>query len=261
MGANIQSLPGGIRLVTDPKFGVPLFGSGAPVIKTRVFKLDTAQTTPVEINIAGNFLWAFAATDLVSEIDVQFNDQQNDAIPVTSGFGIGGINYGKIYIAWAAQPGKTVTIMYGMLPSINNFFVNPANALNTVNVSGVVNVAIAKEQAIKSAADVTLTVPGTGVITSTQLLAANTKRLFAIIILLSVSGAFLSAPDANHDMRIGDSTTLIQGLSMGQTATAVASVGTVLTLQTTAQINAIGIAQAAGPNGVAKFALLEIQDS
>lgn len=263
-------VPGGVVSPYTPSAGNPQYGAGAPVIKTRTFKLDTAQPSgaPLEIDIVGNFIWAFTATDLVSSLNVRFNDQVNESIPVTSGFGLGGPKFNKLYIDWAAQAGKTVTLMFGILPDVTNFFLNAANALNTVNINGVVNVAVAKEQAILSYADVTGLYLNTGAptITPVALLSANSKRLYAMITLRAISGQIATNPDAGATgpaLRICEAanTTLAQGIPMGLTSAVAATAGTTVILQTTAAISAILFSSNSFPGGAYSFSLLEVNDS
>ena len=68
------------------------------------------------VSLAGNFIYGFSGTDTLANVDLQFSrrDTDQDFHPLVEGFGY--VHpFDKLHITWAAQAGKTLTILIGNL--------------------------------------------------------------------------------------------------------------------------------------------------
>lgn len=83
-------------------------------LRQRVLALDTAraESTPLELPLQGNFLYADDDTD--GKLYVRLGDEEAPRIPVGPGFVIGGLDFRRVYLDWSAQPGKVVNLVYGI---------------------------------------------------------------------------------------------------------------------------------------------------
>jgi hypothetical protein len=84
---------------------------GAPHKLT--FDLSIAATDLIQY-IQGNFLYVQESSDLANRVYVKFNSQDQDSFPLEKAFGFK-TPYEKMYFSWTAQPGQTMTIIYGSL--------------------------------------------------------------------------------------------------------------------------------------------------
>ena len=174
-----------MRIVPNPapQSAAQEFGTPHRSLDQMTFALDNARSE-AEIAMTGSFIWVREATDNATEITVKFNSQAGPGIVFQKGMVISGPEFSKIYLTHAAQANKSITLVYGIQPTIS--LENPAIALASVTVSA----PVASANNFKSIADVTLI----GLAT-TLILAANLNRIEAIITNLAANA---------QTMRIGD---------------------------------------------------------
>ncbi|MBW7956539.1 MAG: hypothetical protein H3C68_01485 [Deltaproteobacteria bacterium] len=85
---------------------------GAFLYKTQVIDLSTARNNEV-LTIEGTYLFVFDATDFGSNLSVRFNEVYMDALTLTKSRGVR-LPFYRVYLTNAAQPGKTLTLIYGV---------------------------------------------------------------------------------------------------------------------------------------------------
>lgn len=80
--------------------------------KTQEIDLSVARNNEV-LTIEGNYLFVFDATDFASSVSVRFNEVYMDALALTKSRGLR-IPFYRVYLTNAAQPGKSLTLIYGI---------------------------------------------------------------------------------------------------------------------------------------------------
>lgn len=118
-----------------PRGGTPETAelSGGARVRTVTLPLDTAMDN-FELIVKGNQLWAVDASDLDVAINVKYNEQSGQGIPIAKGFALKGVPFNKIYITSAAQAGKTITLLTTFISGAPVEFVNPTNSANEVKL-------------------------------------------------------------------------------------------------------------------------------
>jgi hypothetical protein len=77
-----------------------------------VFNLGSAGSQ--ELDIQGNFLYAVSASDATANVDVQLNRQANEIAKLNITKNLGYQHpFMKVFVSWTAQPGKTLTMLFG----------------------------------------------------------------------------------------------------------------------------------------------------
>ncbi len=76
-----------------------------------IIPLDNA-TNQHELNVPGDFVYFdMNSTGILSYV-LDSNDPGRPAMPVTANFFQGGVPYRKLYLSWAAQPGKVMNLWH-----------------------------------------------------------------------------------------------------------------------------------------------------
>lgn len=161
----------------------PEYGIDTNCLKSKVFDLSTARNL-LEIEIGGNVLWSMEATSRTAYIDVYFNDQLRDPIRYRLGLFIRGVPFSRIYVTNPAQAGETITLFYAVEEMSKIEIENPSLRFTEIDIT--------KASVLNSATDVTLAAAST-----TQILAANAARRFAIIGNLTANAQILRIADSN----------------------------------------------------------------
>lgn len=99
---------------------------GVQQYKTQVIDLSIARSNEV-LTIEGNYFFVFDASDFGSNISVRFNEVYMDALTLTKSRGLR-LPFYRVYLTNAAQPGKTLTIIYGISDT-------PVEAISQVEVT------------------------------------------------------------------------------------------------------------------------------
>lgn len=178
MKARIFNIPqsGAAEILrTAPTPGVPPYGQEY-YFKALKIPLDTARVlgdTAAEYDITGDFVWIISASDTSALVQCRFNKQTSDDIPLSQGTYIEA-PFNRLWLSWAAQVGKFVTIAYGR-PS--GFVQNPAIAVNQVSLSGNLNGVVERPTTLVDAADVAVPVQPTVTLLRAQT-ATDRRRIF-----------------------------------------------------------------------------------
>lgn len=168
----------------------PEFGLDANAVKTKPINLTTARITPERIEMGGSILWAVAATSLQALVNVYFNDQMRDPVPFQSGMFVRGVEFPRIYITNAAQPGQTITLLYAVEGLRNIQVENPAASYAQVDLT--------KATVLDDLADLVLV----AIAPAVAILPANAAR----------RAAFITSLDANTaEIRVGALATVAAG--------------------------------------------------
>jgi hypothetical protein len=183
------------------------YGEDAPRIGVKTIALDNT-TTDKEYEMGGNIIWVPDASDLDAKIEIKYQEQTNDPIPIQHGSFIGGPPFSRLFISWEAQASKTITLLYTRGPK-QPFRIENATANYTgVSVTGTVDVDIQNQpieveledvNTVTSVAD--YSVPAT---TTANIASALAGQKSIIISNLASN---------TQTMRIGDSST---GATRGQ---------------------------------------------
>lgn len=148
----------------------PEFGEeqGAPVIRSIGLNLDTARSK-VEIEIGGNFLWAVSATDGSTSIQVAFSRESADeGLEFKNGTRISGLPFSRLFVTHAAQPGKTITLVYAVEAARRGLEIdNPAGDFTSITQT--------KPTSAANNADQTLAINTTAVVVAAS---ATRRRLW-----------------------------------------------------------------------------------
>ena len=99
------------------------------------FVFDLGSAGSQEIILQGNFIYAVNASDASANVDVQLNRQSNEIPKLNLTKNLGYQHpFMKVFVSWAAQPGKTFTLLFGqqageLISVIDNRSATDANAL------------------------------------------------------------------------------------------------------------------------------------
>lgn len=117
-----------------PQTAAELFGVDASTIGVLELPLDDKRENH-EIQIGGTVLWAVDASSKTVKVNVGFNRQSADKVPVKEGTMMAGLRYSKIYVSNAAQAGGSITLVY-LTENVDGQFrvLNPADQFNNVNL-------------------------------------------------------------------------------------------------------------------------------
>lgn len=138
------------------------------IYKTLTVDLANARSNE-EIIITGNYLIMYEATDYSTNIDVRFNETSADAINITKSRGMK-IPFYRLYLSNAAQPGKTVSFIFGVAD-------NPVEFLQEVVVTVSGEIAIAENVIEQATGPVIYNVPCVIAATEySQALPANARK-------------------------------------------------------------------------------------
>lgn len=85
---------------------------GIRAYKTQIIDLSTARANEL-LTIEGNYLFVFDASDFSSNVGVRFNEVYMDSLTLTKSRGLR-IPFYRVYLTNAAQPGKSLTLIYGV---------------------------------------------------------------------------------------------------------------------------------------------------
>lgn len=78
-------------------------------MKYNVFTIDLNTALDMALDISGGFIYIKNATDLTVNIDVQYDNRNNDKINLTKSYGLVG-KFNKLYLSASIQSGKTITV-------------------------------------------------------------------------------------------------------------------------------------------------------
>lgn len=132
-------------MTVGPIFPNQVFRSAPPQLDARTYDIrlitiDLASArTDEELSLKGNFVWAANATTLNSRIDIRFNNQAGDVLPLLRGVSIGGVPFTRLYISNTAQAGETITLFSAVEPKETSFLRITNPDVNLVNASGLNN--------------------------------------------------------------------------------------------------------------------------
>lgn len=175
----------------QPMSAVPPMRAGSRNYMVRKIDLTNARINE-ELNVAGNFVWAYASSAASASVGITFNDQQNDPVTFGTGQYMGGtlLTFGRLLLNNAAQPGVSITIFIAEVPGIPGIEIGNSVAINiTANVSTQEVI----PGTLNSYPDVAC--PNAA---ATQVLAANANRVYAYI--------FNPAAVGTTNIRVWDST-------------------------------------------------------
>ncbi len=87
--------------------------SSMGVPKVLTLPLDVAENNLI-LDITGNFFYMVKASNVTDTVQIRFNERREPQHEYTQQFGFYTPFY-RLYLDWAAQPGSTVTFVYGTL--------------------------------------------------------------------------------------------------------------------------------------------------
>ncbi len=160
-----------------------------PRYNYQFFLIDLATAGKDVIEIEGGHVYIKDATDTLANVDFQVDDNTADKVKLVRKTGFIG-RFKKLYVSWAAQPGKTITVLVSS--SYEDFRVmeqqigdvNVVNASIPVTSASTLQVASAsallvtpEESSTLAVGQVTLVTSGTAY----QIVAANSKRRRLVI--------------------------------------------------------------------------------
>jgi hypothetical protein len=169
------------------------YGEGGPRIGVKTIALDS-DTIDKEYEIGGNVIWVPSASSLDATVEIKYQEERNDAIPIQQGSFIAGPSFSRLYISWSAQAGETITILYTKESIKKPFRIENATADYTgVTISGIVDVKETDNSTLTSAADYSIP--------------ATTTANFASALADQV-GVYIGNLASNTEtLRIGDAST------------------------------------------------------
>jgi hypothetical protein len=102
-------------------------GKTNALLKKWVIPLTVAGEQTVEME--GNFIYGIEATDSLANVNVQFSRRESDIDQHNVVKALGYVHpFDKLHFSWAAQPGKTITLLIGNLaPELLSIIDNRSN--------------------------------------------------------------------------------------------------------------------------------------
>ncbi len=174
---------GEITPFETPTRSVPEFGALPNRIKVRTIALGTALDMK-EINLGGSMLWCVDAFSLTTNIQIRFQNQEQDPITFRKGMMIRGIDFNQLFVSCTAQAGASITLMAVVEDDKNINIENPAIDFTVTNPT--------RPDHIHSAANLTIVAAAAAV----AIFPADATRYDAVI---------QASPPNTQNLRIGDS--------------------------------------------------------
>lgn len=168
-------------------------GYDAAAVRTMKVLLDNARVGE-KISMAGNLLWVVNASSLDAVATVSLNEPTSNPFDISKGLYLAGFEFHDLWVSNAAQPGKWITLLYGIVDPDLAQVLNPASDFTQIKID--------QPDTITTTADVSVAAAST-----VSVLAADSTR----------RGVVVQAPFYNTEIiRIGDASTgATRGIALG----------------------------------------------